>query len=138
MTGSYRYAQSADDPGEPVTLQKVRALMVPPGIPDFFTRTRLVEAGRGPADGPGMGGAIGGSGCRGEHGWRRDVGEGDARQAGRALRVVRVVVRLAREAGDARALRTGAGQRGNVQPDAFWNYQGMGNNMVQRVEVVVE
>jgi hypothetical protein len=27
---------------------------------------------------------------------------------------------------------------GNVQPDAFWNYQGMGNNMVQQVEVIVE
>lgn len=45
MIGSYRYSQSADDPGEPVTRIRVRALMVPPGIPAFLTRTRLVEAG---------------------------------------------------------------------------------------------
>ncbi|TMF13338.1 MAG: hypothetical protein E6I38_01660 [Chloroflexi bacterium] len=52
MMGSYRYSNNADDAGEPVTLQKVRSLMVPPGIPDFATRVRLVDAGevirRGP------------------------------------------------------------------------------------------
>src|SRR5256712_11638383 len=45
MVGSYRYSQNADDLGEPVAHQKVRSLMVPPGIPDFITRIRLVEAG---------------------------------------------------------------------------------------------
>ena len=42
---AYRYSQNADDPGEPVTLIRPRALMIPPGIPDFLTRTRLVERG---------------------------------------------------------------------------------------------
>jgi hypothetical protein len=34
-----------DDPGAPVTRMVPRALLRPPGIPDFFTRTRMVEAG---------------------------------------------------------------------------------------------
>ena len=48
QTTAYRYQQDADDPGEPVQRMRVRALMVPPGIPDFFTRRRVVE--RGPVD----------------------------------------------------------------------------------------
>ena len=46
MAQTYRYAQDADDPGEPVDLIKVRALMIPPGVPDFLTRTRVVKAGK--------------------------------------------------------------------------------------------
>ena len=42
---AYRYVQTADDPGEPVDLIWVRALMVPPGIPNFMTRTRLLNPG---------------------------------------------------------------------------------------------
>jgi DMSO/TMAO reductase YedYZ molybdopterin-dependent catalytic subunit len=43
---AYRYQRDADDPGEPVQRMRVRALMIPPGIPDFFTRRRFVERGR--------------------------------------------------------------------------------------------
>jgi len=42
---AYRFQTSDDDPGEPVTRIRVRALMIPPGIPDFVTRSRLVDAG---------------------------------------------------------------------------------------------
>jgi len=42
---AYRYTQTADDPGEPVSYIRVKALMVPPGIPDFVTRVRLLEPG---------------------------------------------------------------------------------------------
>jgi sulfane dehydrogenase subunit SoxC len=42
---AYRVHQAEDDPGEPVTRILPRALMLPPGLPDFFTRTRLVEPG---------------------------------------------------------------------------------------------
>ena len=49
-------ADDADDPGIPVTRIRVRALMAPPGIPDFFTRRRLVDAGPVTvAGGPGAG-----------------------------------------------------------------------------------
>ncbi|UUN28150.1 sulfite oxidase [Streptomyces sp. FIT100] len=43
---AYRYKQSADDPGEPVTRIEPRALMVPPGFPDFMSRARAVRPGR--------------------------------------------------------------------------------------------
>ncbi|MFF0066130.1 sulfite oxidase [Streptomyces sp. NPDC005279] len=43
---AYRYRQSPEDPGEPVTLIAPRALMIPPGFPDFMSRTRLVRPGR--------------------------------------------------------------------------------------------
>ncbi|MFN0146450.1 MAG: molybdopterin-dependent oxidoreductase, partial [Dehalococcoidia bacterium] len=42
---AYRYSQDRRDPGEPVALMLVRSLMIPPGIPDFLTRWRLVRAG---------------------------------------------------------------------------------------------
>jgi DMSO/TMAO reductase YedYZ molybdopterin-dependent catalytic subunit len=138
MTGSYRYAQSEADLGEPVTLQKVRALMVPPGIPDFFTRTRLVEAGlvrltgrswagrlavagvEVSADGGGtwaetsLGKAVGPfAWCEWSYDWHAKPG-------------THTLCVQARDSA------------GNVQPEAVWNYQGMGNNMVQRVEVIVE
>jgi len=42
----YRYRRSEDDPGTPVTRKKPRALMAPPGIPEFLSRVRHVRAGR--------------------------------------------------------------------------------------------
>lgn len=42
---SYRLRQSAAEAGDPVTRMEPRALMIPPGAPDFFTRRRLVGAG---------------------------------------------------------------------------------------------
>src|SRR3954452_20559860 len=42
----YRYRQSEEDPGTPVTRKNPHALMVPPGVPDYLSRTRHVRAGR--------------------------------------------------------------------------------------------
>ena len=59
QTGSYLLRQHEDEPGLPVTRIMARALMIPPGIPDFFTRARQVggvtfawPAGRGRASLP--------------------------------------------------------------------------------------
>src|SRR4029079_5639763 len=41
-----RLRATADDPGAPVTRMMPRALMVPPGIPDFLSRRRVVTVGR--------------------------------------------------------------------------------------------
>jgi len=41
----YRLRQSEDDPGTPVTRMLPRALMRPPGVPDFLTRRRFVATG---------------------------------------------------------------------------------------------
>ena len=40
---AYRYRQQDDDAGEPVSRMVPRALMIPPGIPDFLTRARRVH-----------------------------------------------------------------------------------------------
>ena len=41
----YRWRQSEDDDGEPLSRILPRALMVPPGIPDFMSRERTLRAG---------------------------------------------------------------------------------------------
>jgi sulfane dehydrogenase subunit SoxC len=42
---SYRLRQVEGEEGEPLTRMRPRSLMVPPGIPEFLTRERLVEPG---------------------------------------------------------------------------------------------
>ncbi|MDX2202308.1 MAG: sulfite oxidase [Hyphomicrobiaceae bacterium] len=42
---TYVYRQTAEDPGVPVTAMRVKSLMVPPGIPHWYGRARLVDAG---------------------------------------------------------------------------------------------
>jgi DMSO/TMAO reductase YedYZ molybdopterin-dependent catalytic subunit len=138
MIGSYRYSQAIDDPGDPVTLQKVRALMVPPGIPDFFTRTRLVEPGMVRLTGRAWAGRLAVAAVEvstdGGASWSEgDVGKPVGSFAWsewsydwQATPGIHVLCVRARDSA------------GNVQPDAIWNFQGMGNNMVQRVDVLVE
>ncbi|WFE34239.1 sulfite oxidase [Micromonospora sp. WMMD975] len=48
---AYRLRADADDPGVPVTRIEPRALVRPPGFPDFMSRTRVVRAGRCTVDG---------------------------------------------------------------------------------------
>ena len=42
---AYWYKRTPEDPGVPVTRIRPRALLIPPGFPDFLTRSRIVEAG---------------------------------------------------------------------------------------------
>jgi sulfane dehydrogenase subunit SoxC len=42
---AYRMYDEDGEPGEPVTRMLPRSLMVPPGVPDFMTRTRHLEPG---------------------------------------------------------------------------------------------
>ncbi len=46
QVGTYMYRKTADEQGVPVTTMRVRSLMVPPGIPDWYSRRRLIEPGR--------------------------------------------------------------------------------------------
>jgi DMSO/TMAO reductase YedYZ molybdopterin-dependent catalytic subunit len=139
MDRSYRYSAEADDPGEPVSLIKVRALMIPPGIPDFLTRTRVVQAGPVVLMGRAWAGRLevskvevstdGGSTwsearleeTTSPFAWRGWSYEWRASPGRRVL-----------------CVRATDG-KGTTQPvDQSWNFHGMGNNMVQRVDVVVE
>jgi DMSO/TMAO reductase YedYZ molybdopterin-dependent catalytic subunit len=46
MRTSYRLRREEDEDGEAITRMQPRALMAPPGIPDFMTRERTVSAGQ--------------------------------------------------------------------------------------------
>ena len=127
MAHAYRYAPSAEMVGEPVNLIKVRALMAPPGIPDFMTRARLVPAGRGSVTRVEVSADGGGTWAEAEVGehlspfaWADWSFEWDAQPG---------TVTLCVRATDA---------AGNVQPlETEWNYGGYGNNAVQKVSVIV-
>lgn len=136
---SYRYSQTAEDPGEPATTIRVRVLMVPPGIPDWLTRTRLVKPGPTTLIGRAWagrsaiarvevsldGGATWSEAQLGDtvgpYAWTAWSFPWEARPGRYTL--------------CPRATDTA----GNVQPlSAAWNFLGVGNNMVQRVDVIVE
>ena len=138
MDRTYRYKQDADDPGEPVDLIRVRALMIPPGIPDFLTRTRLLDAGPVTLEGRAWAGRLSVDCVEvsannveswddasleepvGKYAWRAWSRDWDAKPGNHILSV------------------RATDSKGNIQPtDQPWNYQGMGNNMVHRVNVVV-
>jgi DMSO/TMAO reductase YedYZ molybdopterin-dependent catalytic subunit len=46
QVATYVYRRDADDPGVPVTTMRVKSVLAPPGIPDWYSRQRLVERGR--------------------------------------------------------------------------------------------
>lgn len=48
---AYRLRQEADEPGVPVTRIEPRALLLPPGLPDFMTRDRVARPGVIPLQG---------------------------------------------------------------------------------------
>ena len=133
---SYHFRAAAGDPGVPCTRMRVNALMVPPGIPDFFGRRRTVEAGEveilGRAwsgdgqvrrvqfsvDGAWQDAAL--EAPAAPHAWQRWTARWQAVPGAHELRC---------RATDA----TGA-----IQPlEPPWDVGGFGNNAVQRVEVMV-
>jgi sulfane dehydrogenase subunit SoxC len=137
----YRYRSSEDDPGTPVTRKRPRALMAPPGVPEFLTRTRHVAVGRTLIEGRAWSGAdpvsrveFSADGGRawqdarlqernGRHGWSAWSYEWHADEPGDYELCVRAT--------DA---------AGNVQPldsSEAWNQGGYGVNAVQRVPVRV-
>ena len=139
MHSSYRYAQTADDPGDPVDLIKVRSLMVPPGIPDFLTRTRLLDAGPVTLIGRAWAGRLGISRVEistdGGSTWSdAQLGTQPPKFAWRGWTAQWSAV-VGKHTLMVRATDT-EGNRQAVEPE--WNIQGMGNNMAQTVSVIVE
>ena len=45
QVAGYHYRSEPDGPRTPITHMRVKSLLVPPGIPDWYTRRRLVDAG---------------------------------------------------------------------------------------------
>jgi DMSO/TMAO reductase YedYZ molybdopterin-dependent catalytic subunit len=139
QASAYHYRVTDDDPGEPVTRILPRALMVPPGIPDFMSRSRIVEPSRQVIEGRAWSGRAkiarvefsddgGRTWARANledapspYAWARWTYEWDATRPGDYELCARAV--------------DGAG---NLQPAAqSWNYEGVMNNAVQRVRVIV-
>ena len=137
QVSSYMYRPHPDGPSTPVTHMRVKSLMVPPGIPDFYSRCRMVEAG--PVSLFGRAWSGGGVGIarvetgvdgtwreaelevpKGKHAWR---GWRAAWQATPGEHV------LACRATD---------DNGDTQPlEVPWDTGGFGNNVVQRMRVWV-
>jgi DMSO/TMAO reductase YedYZ molybdopterin-dependent catalytic subunit len=133
---AYWYKSGPDDPGEPVQRIRPRALLIPPGFPDFLTRRRTLDRGRAEISGRAWSGmapvvgveiAINGVWRQatlheslGSFAWRAWSVEWDAAPGDYVLSC---------RATDA---------AGNTQPlEQPWNLQGMGNNLVQSVPVTV-
>lgn len=136
---AYRYSQALDEPGEPVSLIQVRSLLIPPGIPDFLTRLRIVQRGPIELRGRSWSGQAtithvevscdGGASWRparveepqGAYSWQSWQYHWEASPPG--------TYELCCRASDS---------MGNIQPlEQYWTAQGMGNNGVQRISVVV-
>jgi sulfane dehydrogenase subunit SoxC len=137
----YRYRSSEDDPGTPVMRKRPRALMAPPGVPEFLTRARHLPVGRTLVEGRAWSGAdpvtrveFSADGGRtwedarleernGRHGWSAWSYEWDANAPGD----YELCVRATDAAGDVQPLDS----------SEAWNQGGYGVNAVQRVPVRV-
>jgi sulfane dehydrogenase subunit SoxC len=136
---SYNVRKEDDDPGEPVTRIVPRSLMVPPGIPDFYTRVRSLEAGPCEIVGRAWSG----------HGAIRTVEFSD--DGGSTWAPAEVEPPVLGEAawqgwrvlwdatpGDHELCCRATDEAGNTQPlEPAWNTGGYLNNAVQRVAVRV-
>jgi DMSO/TMAO reductase YedYZ molybdopterin-dependent catalytic subunit len=136
---SYRLRASEDEEGTPLTRMLPRALLIPPGVPDFPTRARTLAAGRHALEG------------RAWSGWAPVASVEVSTDAGRTWRAAA----LERDVDspwawsrfqidwDARPGRhelrcRAADEAGNAQPDEPpWNLGGYANNAAQRVPVTV-
>ncbi len=140
----YRYQETKDDPGEPVTLKRVHSVMKPPGIPDLLTRQRFVAPGRHAIQGMAWTGYGSGAIARVEFSADEGATWRDAELAGSAGSfawtpwIARWTVD---EPGEYVLACRATDEAGNVQPldpNEVWNRQGMGGNGVQRVAVTVQ
>lgn len=137
QTVAYRYQQDADDAGIPVTWIKVRSLMVPPGVPDFFTRSRIVPAGPVLLTGRAWSGE--GAVQRVEVGIDGKWATAQLEHPAAPFAWCAWSLPWVADPGEHELSCRATDATGATQPlEQVWNYQGMGNNVVQRVKVTVE
>ena len=139
MRRAYRMRHDEDEPGEPVTTIAPRALMVPPGIPEFLTRSRVVAAGPCEIVGRAWSGEAEIAGVEvstdgGETWAAAELGDATlGRWAWRSWRFTWTA-----EPGEHELCCRARDAAGNEQPLAPpWNLGGYMNNAVQRVGVAV-
>jgi DMSO/TMAO reductase YedYZ molybdopterin-dependent catalytic subunit len=133
---AYRNQRSEADPGEPVTRIRPRALMIPPGFPDFPERRRYVDRGPVTIQGRAWSGAapivrveVGIDGTWFEADLAEPAGDWAWRGWSYQWEATRGEYVLSCRATDA---------TGDTQPvEQPWNLQGMVNNLPQDVDVTV-
>jgi DMSO/TMAO reductase YedYZ molybdopterin-dependent catalytic subunit len=136
---TYRVKQSPDEEGEPVTRILPRALLRPPGFPDFQTRARFVDRGAHDIVGRAWSGLapivrVEVSADGGATWDDATLGPAADPYAWRLWRYRWVVD----EVGPRQLCARATDAAGNTQPlEQAWNRQAMANNHVQRVTVVV-
>jgi DMSO/TMAO reductase YedYZ molybdopterin-dependent catalytic subunit len=139
MSHSYRLREDEDEEGIPVERIQVRALMVPPGMPEFLTRSRIVEPGACVLHGRVWSGMaeVTGVDVSADGGETWDEAELGPETLGRwAWRAWRFVWNA--EPGEYELCCRARDADGNEQPlEPVWNVGGYANNAVQRVPVAV-
>ena len=137
QVANYMYRQQAGEAGTPVTTMRVKSLMVPPGIPHWYSRRRIVE--RGPVDlvgraWSGGGGAVAAVAVGVDGIWNEAAL--DPPQGAYAWRGWRY--RWDAIPGEHVLECRATDVNGRTQPlDPPWDHNGMGNNAVHRVHVTV-
>jgi sulfane dehydrogenase subunit SoxC len=138
QASAYRLHADEDDPGTPVTRIVPRSLLIPPGIPDFLSRVRYVEAGLVLLSGRAWSGfgpveRVEVSVDRGATWEDAELGEPVSDFAWRGFHV-----EWQAEPGEHELRCRATDAAGNTQPEvAEWNTGGYCNNAVHRVPVVV-
>jgi DMSO/TMAO reductase YedYZ molybdopterin-dependent catalytic subunit len=133
---SYRYQRDENDPGERVTRIRVRALMIPPGYPDFHSRSRFVEPGTVVIRGRAWSGD--GAVSRVEVGIDEEWADAEVEPPVGEFAWSAWSFRWDAEPGERVLSCRATDAAGNIQPvEPPWNYQGMGNNLVQTLPVTV-
>lgn len=134
---TYVFKERADDGGTPATHMRVKSLMAPPGIPDWYTRQRFVARGRVELFGRAWSGA-------GFPISRVEVGvDGAWQPATLDLAAPKYAWRGWRfdwdaEPGEHILMCRATDATGAMQPlEPPWDRGGLGNNAVQRVAVTV-
>ena len=134
---AYTYRQRRGEPGIPATTMRVKSLMVPPGMPDWYTRRRLVERGPGELFGRAWSGG-------GVPVARVEVAvDGDWREAALDPAAGQYAWHGWRftwhaEPGEHELMCRATDANGDVQPvEQRYDFGGLGNNAAQRVPVTV-
>jgi sulfane dehydrogenase subunit SoxC len=135
---SYRVRQTEDEEGEPLSRMLPRSLLVPPGIPEFLTRERLLPAGEVLVQGRAWSGlapvaSVEVSADGGSTWAAAELEPEDGRWAWRGWSY-----RWQAEPGSWVLCSRARDTAGNEQPlEPAWNLGGYANNAVQRVPVTV-
>ena len=137
---AYRLKVDPDDDGEPVTRIRPRALLAPPGWPDFMTRERFLRPGRVALTGRAWSGRAPVTRVEVSTDGGATWSEATLAPADPAHPYAWRAWALPWDASPGRyeLLARATDEAGGTQPvEQEWNRQGMANNLVQRVPVTV-